>query len=359
MLPLDLWIYPVPFDRLQKEVLFKIFRLNRLLRLETLIVHLKMESDDIKHDPLLLDMNFSSMMILLFIHTLACLLLWYAHFFHDTISYNVKHVNHMTFIAKAELFLKWYYMIFTMISRIAQDIYFPLRYEFLLFFIIFMSIAPIVITWIILKSAQICLQICHTKVLFRNKVAMLIFFMDRQNVSKYIMLKTQRYFNMLWIKHEGVIIPELLLKAPLYYRRTYFTELYMKHFDNHKIFGGCSIDFKNQIITQITIDYYYEQDYITYKNLINNSMYFVHEGNVLIYDEIDKETEILIGELETNDCFGIEQGYKNYTPHRYTYKAKKNCVVLCLTYEEWKHLIDFYPYDKIIIEHAFSKYSAS
>lgn len=354
LLPLELWVYVVPFTIRNKELYLKIFRLNRLLRLETLFAYYHREIRNIKRNLFIFDLNFSNMMFLLHKHSLTCFLIWYASFFESNMSYHIGNVRDMTFLMKLKLYVKYFYVIFTIISRIAQDIYYPLRYELLIFFIIIMSFAPITTTWICLKLFDVSMKLNRLKILFRSKVEVMNYFMQREEISDYIAMKTQRYINMLWIKQRGIIIPDLLLQAPTYFTHTYFIKLYMGHLNGHKMFGKCSLDFKRQLITQITIDYYYDQDYITYKNLINNSMYFIHEGNVSIYDEIDKDTEILIGELKCDNCFGLMQGYKYSLPHKFNYKARTNCVALCLNYNRWKYLIDFFPFDRIIIERAYS-----
>lgn len=357
LLPLELWIYLLSdIDKDTKIKLLKIFRSNRLLRIDTMVTYYLIENEDIKHNPLSLELHFSNLMVILTVLGMTCLIINVGRCFEENMNEKIGNLDEMSSLEKLKFFIRYYYIAFALISRIAQDVYFPIPYELLILFTALMCLVPIITTWILLKSVHINFKVNDLKLQYRKKTETMFYFLQREDVSETISFKTRRYINMCWLHYQGIIVPKLLLKSPMYYKEKYFGELYSEYINNNEIFSGCSYDFKRQVITSFTVDLYFKGDYITYKKLINHTMYFVHEGELLAYDEIDALTETFVKELKTKSCLGLPCGYKYKIPHQYSYRAKKNCIVLALNYHSWKHLTEFFPHDSLKINKTFEAY---
>lgn len=355
-IPFELWIYFAKFTPKTEFMLFKIFRSNRLLRAKFIGMFHKMQLDKININIILLDMNFSYALIILLLHLMACFIVGFSSFTEINMSVNIGDLYNMTSVEKMRLYVRYAFAMFHVSARMANDVYFPLTVPLIIVFIVIMCLIPITTTLVLVQASIITVKVHDLKTQFREKTETLFFFAEREELSESIKHRLSHYINMLWLHHEGIIMPKLLLMAPTNTVQSLFNGLFLHHIENHMVFQNCEEDFKRQLICYIKIDLYFPGDYITHKNIINNTMYFIEKGTVFVYDEDATSKEIYINQLTTMNYFGVTRGFDELIPHKYGYKARDDCVVFRLNYNHWKHLLDFFPKSKRLIQRTVKNY---
>lgn len=121
------------------------------------------------------------------------------------------------------------------------------------------------------------------------------------------------------------------------------------HIRNHPILKKCHIDLIRQISSHMRTRIFFSGDYITYEGDIDECMYFINEGEVLVLSEDTLYSEIIENTLRSGDMWGLEQGIYLRCGHNYTYKANSYCVIVVLNRSWWIHLLEFYPASKHLI----------
>lgn len=356
-LPLDLWIYLTPFKRNLKERLFKVFRINRLMRVEELNIFYAKELSEISRDPLLLEMSVTYIGTYLSITAIACSVIAVSTWSEKHMGITINDLHNVPGAKKFKLLIAYMYVSFNMIARMSDDGDFPVNHTVTIILTVIMCLIPVLTTWVLIQSATITFNVNFLKAQFRKYTDLAMYFLEREEISEIVVKKAARYINVLWLKHQGILMPKLVTEAPRPLYEALCTDLYMSHIDKSIIFKECSHDFKRQLVSHITTQVYFPSDYVTFKKVINHSMYFIDKGEVLALDEDSQNSEIFVKLLDNQSSFGTLQGYKYFLPHKYTYKAKSNSEVLCLKYNDWKHLVNFFPEDEAKIEKIYQRLS--
>lgn len=125
--------------------------------------------------------------------------------------------------------------------------------------------------------------------------------------------------------------------------------IYGKHLENHFLFIKTHVDFLRQLVCHLKPLVFFPNDCIVEKNDIDGTMYFVHSGEVIVYDVMGNNVNV-VRVLEKSMTFGEAQGLYNVA-HTFTYKAQTVCDILLLRRCDWDYLIEWFPasFDQINI----------
>lgn len=120
--------------------------------------------------------------------------------------------------------------------------------------------------------------------------------------------------------------------------------IYGKHLENHFLFSKTHVDFLRQLVCHLKPYIFFPNNYIVEKYDVDSTMYFLHSGEIEVYDVMGKNMN-LQKVLTSGFSFGEAQGLYNI-PHTHTYKAITVCDVLILRRSDWIKLIDLFPASK-------------
>ncbi|RZF32493.1 hypothetical protein LSTR_LSTR015511 [Laodelphax striatellus] len=84
---------------------------------------------------------------------------------------------------------------------------------------------------------------------------------------------------------------------------------------------------------------YHPGDVIAHERQVNNQMYIIHEGAVHATNSQ--------GGQATFYQRDFSRGLYENMPHSFTYKALKVCVILSLCFDDWSHLLQFFPASRV------------
>lgn len=124
--------------------------------------------------------------------------------------------------------------------------------------------------------------------------------------------------------------------------------LYGYHITNHMLFAKTHVDFIRQLIVHMDPKVYLPGQYIIEKGDIDSRMYFIHEGEVKVYDR-HGNNEIEQCVLKTGMSFGEYQALM-HGEHIRSVKTSMMCIIISLKTTDWNYLLDWFPASKEIIE---------
>lgn len=158
------------------------------------------------------------------------------------------------------------------------------------------------------------------------------------------MNKTWQYLLDLWFRRYGQSLPLIIEEAPSYLKQDIMNAMYGKHLENHFLFAKTHIDFLRQLVCHLKPYVFFPSNYIVEKNDVDATMYFIHSGEIEVYDIMGRNENIQ-KVLTKNMSFGEAQGLFNI-PHTHSYKALTVCDILILRRCDWFSLLDWFPASK-------------
>ncbi|KAI4457599.1 cyclic nucleotide-gated cation channel subunit a [Holotrichia oblita] len=200
------------------------------------------------------------------------------------------------------------------------------------------------------QLTQLSLTIGFSSMLLLNNLVMAKYEREAEHVLQYVkaislslMLRSQiwKYYVMLWTRSRGSWVPELIKNCPSYLKQDLMYELYGKFITSHFLFKKTHVDFIRQLVVHLDPYVFMPGMYITEKGDIDGCMYFVQEGEVVVYDRHgNNEIEQMV--LSAGRSFGELQGLYD-SPHDRSYKARFVCKILILDRMNWLYLLDWFP----------------
>ncbi|XP_022906614.1 uncharacterized protein [Onthophagus taurus] len=173
-------------------------------------------------------------------------------------------------------------------------------------------------------------------------------FLKHSRTSFPLVQKVLTYSSQLWEKSEGMQIPQYLTACPSFLMESIKIDAFGHHIYENEIFMKCHPDFLRMLISLLKVTTLFDGNYVCHQGDVNDTMYFLHQGIVLVY-KVNETEEILVDELQELDSFGILQGIVPRTPHTHTFIAKNVTVILSLKFDDWHYLLTFFPASKFLI----------
>ncbi|KAI4460643.1 cyclic nucleotide-gated cation channel subunit a [Holotrichia oblita] len=210
-------------------------------------------------------------------------------------------------------------------------------------------VATLVVTYIqytiaALASGFVTLIIIEDTILsnYKYNIERLNIYLKSHYLSPAILQNVWAYLLQLWKIQRGEWMPMLIRNAPSYLRQDIMKSLYMTHLENHFLFGKTHKHFLRQLVVHFERCIYFPGNYIVAKGDMDNTMYFIHKGEVGAYDCDESNREIYLHTLGTNMSFGEAQGI-NQIPFEVSYKALSTVEVLALRRVNWQYLLTWFP----------------
>ncbi|GJQ69135.1 hypothetical protein Trydic_g6293 [Trypoxylus dichotomus] len=213
------------------------------------------------------------------------------------------------------------------------------------------------------QFTQLSLTIGFASMLLLEKLVMAKYEKEAEHVLQYVkatalslMLRSQiwKYYVMLWTRSQGSWVPTLIKECPLYLKQDVMGELYGKHIKNHFLFKKTHVDFIRQLLVHLNPYVFMPGIYIAELGDIDDCMYFIEEGDVIVYDR-HGNNEIEQQILTAGRSFGEVQGVYG-TAHERSYKARFVCKILVLDRTKWMYLLDWFPASKDYIYEQLARH---
>lgn len=149
------------------------------------------------------------------------------------------------------------------------------------------------------------------------------------------------YLLDLWVRRNGQALPLIIKEAPFYLKQDIMYAMYGRHLENHYLFAKTHVDFLRQLVCHLKPYVFFPNNIIVEKYDVDSTMYFLHSGEVEVYDVMGKNMN-LQKVLTKGMTFGEPQGLYNI-PHTHTFKAITVCDVLILRRRDWIELLKWFP----------------
>ncbi|XP_071052699.1 uncharacterized protein [Onthophagus taurus] len=190
---------------------------------------------------------------------------------------------------------------------------------------------------------------------FRDSLQRLENFMKREDVSVALYDRIMHYVRKRWSRKATDVFPALMEKAPLYLREDILMSVFGTILTAQPVFESCNNDLLRQIAGKIRTRIFYRQDYIQFEGVIDECMYFILEGEVIVTND----SGIMLKTLKGGEAFGVQQGVDSKAKHEFTYMAGKNSTIGILNSNNWKYLLGYFPVDEIKIRSFINEFRKS
>ncbi|XP_022918862.2 uncharacterized protein [Onthophagus taurus] len=169
-------------------------------------------------------------------------------------------------------------------------------------------------------------------------------YLQSTHVSISLIDKVSVYLLQLWVGYSGHCIPVLITQAPYYLRQDIMFQLYGNHLLNHVLFAKTHIDFIKQLVTHMKLEVYLPGQYIIQKGDVDNTMYFIVDGEVRVWKRLigRKEHQKV---LKAGASFGVKQGFLKEA-HVKSVETVVSSNILCLNTNDWEYLMESFPASK-------------
>lgn len=250
---------------------------------------------------------------------------------------------------KVHIYLGAISLTLSAISTLANGQLVPMANTVVFIYIIAMVLYRVVVNLFIAETCATLDIVTHHKTQYEYSIYEYKRHLEVKGVTPVLVEKTMRYLRLLWDKQKGVQWPVVLPGLPFYLREAVMNSMFGSHIRNHPVLKGCHVDLVRQMAEKMkTITFFYG-DIIAFMGDIDESMYFIHEGEVNALSQNTRYREVVEHTLKAGEMFGLNQGLYPRVGHTYTYKAATVCFIVQLSRSKWIHLLDFFPASKELI----------
>ncbi|XP_045767715.1 uncharacterized protein LOC123869033 isoform X1 [Maniola jurtina] len=170
------------------------------------------------------------------------------------------------------------------------------------------------------------------------------------DLSDHQMNKMWDYVRELWNRQQGKQMPKLVYKLPFRLRCQVMQAVYGSHIHESLIFRKADDDFKRMLSMWLKHCVFFPGNYIVQRGDADQSIYFIHRGEVEVLTVHQNLTESIYDILGPEDSFGVAQGLFVGVTHHFSFRARTIVDIVYLKLDEWKYLLDFYPSSAKIVQ---------
>lgn len=250
---------------------------------------------------------------------------------------------------KLMLFLRELSMIISIFTGTLAMAYYPNSPLLIILVSILMFLSRFLVAHFMAETCATFEVVVHNKTTYEKRINEFKTCMTMQRLSPVIVERAWRYLCLLWTKQRGFQFPKLLETAPYYLQEAVLNSMFGYHIRTHPVLKVCHVDLVRQMAATMRTRIFFPGDYITFMGDIDESMYFLHVGQVKALSEDTVRGEVVNHVLNSGDMFGLEQGLFPRIGQKFTYKATRYTVIVVLERKKWIHLLDFFPASKVLI----------
>lgn len=361
-LPLDIPFWFLPISSYWRHRLLLYFRLNRQLRLYNFFMHLKRKGKELSSSHTLVRSAKLASSMVLIVHVITCCYVRVDCSDKTQLRYG-KEINcdaiddaNSYWLDKTKNYLKHLYTVLSFMLSSVQTYQISYGFYVVLFLCVMLMMTTVLTTYMYAEVFSIISSRLQWRSLYEGQCCHLLNFMKRRDLSEELVNKVWNYVRFLWKRQNGVTFPKFLMEAPTPLKTKILCQCYSSHITKNVIFKKCHEDFIRQLLLSLRLDTYFPGDFVVFKGDINDSMYFIHKGSVLILSEDTHRKEDVVGKLVMGQSFGVLQGLLPLTPHVYFYQAVSKTDILTLKRENWAYLLDYFPASREVIYAAAETY---
>lgn len=361
ILPLDIVVLTMrslsPYHRM---LFFAMLRLNRLLRLVYVFEYFNVTNWKLNINIYAMRCGFIILWCSLMFCTIAALTTILSCPFSINIQPRVPNctvIINMTSSAKFRIFVRHIYLAANFMNFAAQNVFFPEGALHIIFFITVMLAAETLLFVSIGQIYSLISECSINKERYINNRVRIKSFMNNEDVSLSLIDRIISYVDMLWLKSSGNNYPELLQKAPRYLQDAILNDIFRHLLKNHSVFAKCHWDCLRQIIQKCRTETFFNGDYVQFKGVIDNCMYFIYDGEIIILKDESVCDKDIVKALRNGDCFGVKQGLHYKIPQDYSYMATKQSILVIIDFNNWNYLLRHFPAAKESIYSALETYT--
>lgn len=361
LIPADVVVFLMPLETHFRNRLFGLLRLNRMLRLLYILDYFSSKKKKLNVNAYLTRMAyivFWSSIVLIGLSSLLALASCNIQVYniHPQIPDCIT-IESMSSLEKFRLFTTFIYIVSNCFTLTSQHCYYPQGTTHILIFTALLLIGQALHITCICQVFSICYDMNIQKSRFSNTAERIFYYLHTENVSASLMQRVKEYIQVIWSKQEGQIYSYLLESTPSYLQDAILNNAYNHVVAHHPIFINCHPDCLRQIIQKLRSRSYFSGDYIQFKGSIDESMYFVLNGEVgVLRDEYMYKDEY-VRKLIGGNSFSVLQGLHHKKPHYYSYRCVKPSIILRLDLNHWEYLLSYFPASRERIFAAAKKYT--
>lgn len=354
-LPFDLILWLLPITKYRRYALLGWIRINRLLRLYHVLSFLSKAQKRLNANYILIKSLSLAAWTVFIIHVTCCVYIRISCL-DSVLDCRAVYNPDADFNSKIFLYQVHLYAVAAISLGSFQGYYQPASYSAISFLTLVNLLAITLNAHLFGEITNFVLTNERLRFLYESSCRHLISFVERNEVSKQLRIKLWDYLSSSWKRQSGIGHPELLVEAPAPIKSKLLNYCYSHHIKKNVLFKKCHEDFVRQLVMAVRVDTHFPGDYVTLKGDVDERMYFIHEGSVLVLLEDSLRKEDIIGRLIIGQSFGILQGLFPMTPHVYCYRCVSKCDIVSLQRESWLYLLDYFPASKETIYRAAETY---
>ncbi|XP_045470321.1 uncharacterized protein LOC123677688 isoform X2 [Harmonia axyridis] len=226
----------------------------------------------------------------------------------------------------------------------------PKRYIEIIFLIILMLTAKFMIGIFIGIAANIVSLHSSFLTRYEERIYELRDHLLNENVSDHQMEKMWNYVKQLWTKRNGRQLPRIITETISYTNQcTLKYDVYGEELRNSYLFHNLQEPFLRQLSNYIVPVMFFPGNYIVQHGDSDQSMYFVHHGQVDVLTVHSNLTETIHDILHEGEMFGLPQGLFYGIPHHFSFRARTTVDIGVLTLKDWTDIMLLFPRAKEII----------
>ncbi|KAL3282708.1 hypothetical protein HHI36_005880 [Cryptolaemus montrouzieri] len=126
-------------------------------------------------------------------------------------------------------------------------------------------------------------------------------------------------------------------------------DVYGEELRNSYLFQDLKESFLRQLSNSISPVMFFPGNYIVQHGDSDQSMYFVHRGQVDVLTVHPNLTETIHDVLHSGEMFGLPQGLFYGIPHHFSYRARTTVDIGVLQLKDWTDIMILFPRAKEVI----------
>lgn len=206
-LPYDILLFAIPNISV-RYTLFKLFRINRLLRYHDIYKYYSKYSDEVSLNIYMFELLYVAVNVILLLHSITCSIIFISTFFDFNMNiYVPQNMEEISFTDKVRLYITYLYMVVCYICKVGIDSHAPDGSVLILYTTLFIIFCPIIHTEVYGKDFRVVFKKNLLRKIYYDKISSLKHVMNKQEVSGQIVKKAFRYAKLLWFKQTGVLCP--------------------------------------------------------------------------------------------------------------------------------------------------------
>ncbi|XP_071052095.1 uncharacterized protein [Onthophagus taurus] len=357
IIPFDLLIFLLPIEAEVIKTVYSIFRMNRMLRLSYIVEFFDIMNRKLKINLYVIRFAFIFVWTSLVLCGMAAILGVLACCL--TINmiphvYSCSKLHSMDGYQMGVLHSRLLSIVTYSLTLTAQYSYSPQHPLIMIIFAIMMlinhSLKAIIFGQVFCSIAEVN-QIHLTFKMIRRRLE---FYCVSQDLDAAVMWRMSTYTDLLWYLYKGVQYPSLLETMNPYIKDVVLASCCNKFFMNHPIFKDCHQDFLRQMISKVTFRMSFDNGYLQFRDNVEDSLFCILQGKVEVISDIFRNQ--VVATLEVGESFGIVQGVYENTTYKYSYRCVETTIVIVLKYQDWRHLLTFFPASKELIYERAKNY---